>query len=98
MIYQLRMMSMNKSKSKCEFSKKILYVVWISTTIVVMLAFVLMWHTGDLSPLSYIIPGLFTEVAAATSFYYWKAKNENIKRIERSNEHENKLETEIDKS
>ena len=82
-------------KVKTEFSKKILYVLWISTTIVVALTFVLMWQTSDLSPLAYIIGGLFTELAAATGFYYWKAKNENMKKIERSNENENQLETEI---
>lgn len=86
-----------KKKATTEFSKKILYVIWISTTIVVALTFVLMWKTGDLSPLAYIIGGLFTELAAATGFYYWKAKNENMKKIEGSNDYENKLETETDK-
>ena len=79
-----------------EFSKKILYVLWVSTTIVVALAFVLMWRTGDLSPLSYIIGGLFTELATSTGFYYWKAKNENMMKIG-GKEYENQLETEIDK-
>lgn len=73
-------MPITKIKYRTEFSKKILYVVWISTTIVVALAFVLMWRTGDLSPLSYIISGLFAEVAASTGFYYWKAKNEKVKK------------------
>jgi hypothetical protein len=90
-------MPITKIKYRTEFSKKILYVVWISTTIVVALAFVLMWRTGDLSPLSYIVSGLFAEVAASTGFYYWKAKNENMKKIEGSIEYENQLETEIDK-
>lgn len=79
-------MHITKIKYKSEFSKKILYVIWISTTIVVALTFVLMWRTGDLSPLTYIIGGLFTELAAATGFYYWKAKNENMIKIERGNE------------
>lgn len=79
-----------------EFSKKILYVLWVSTTIVVALTFVLMWRTGDLSPLSYIIGGLFTELATSTGFYYWKAKNENMIKIGEK-EHENQLETEVDK-
>jgi len=81
-------MPITKIKYKAEFSKKILYVLWVSTTIVVALTFVLMWKTGDLSPLAYIIGGLFTELAAATGFYYWKAKNENMKKIEGSNENE----------
>jgi hypothetical protein len=89
-------MPISKIKYKTEFSKKILYTVWISTTIVVALAFVLMWRTGDLSPLSYIITGLFAEVAASTGFYYWKAKNENVVKIGRSEDNENQLETKID--
>lgn len=64
-----------------EFSKKILYVLWISMTIVVLFSFVLMWKFGDLSPLSYIIGGLFAELATSTGFYYWKAKNENMEKF-----------------
>ena len=69
-----------------EFSKKILYVLWISTTIVVFFSFVLMFKFGDLSPLSYIIGGMFTELATSTGFYYWKAKNENVLKINNSKE------------
>ena len=36
-----------------------------------------MWKTGDLSPLAYLIPAVFGELATATGFYYWKARNEN---------------------
>ena len=32
---------------------------------------------GDTSPLAYIIPGIFTELSAATGCYFWKAKAEN---------------------
>ena len=34
-------------------------------------------YKGDTSPLAYIIPGIFTELSAATGFYFWKAKAEN---------------------
>lgn len=81
-------MPIEKIKYRKEFSKKILYVVFVCTIIIVALSFVLMWKTGDLSPLSYIITGVFAEVAAATGFYYWKAKNENMLKIEGSKEHE----------
>lgn len=90
-------MPISKIKYKTEFSKKLLYVNYALVIIVTAAAFILMWRTSDLSPLGYIITGLFAEVTAATSFYYWKAKNENMKKIEGSNNHENKLETEIDK-
>ena len=38
---------------------------------------VMVWRTGDTSPLAYLIPAVFTETAAATGFYYSKAKAEN---------------------
>lgn len=66
---------------KMEFSKKILIVVSIATLLIVVASFVLMWRTMDLSPLSYIITGIFAELASATGFYYWKAKNENMVKL-----------------
>lgn len=78
-------MPIEKIKYRTEFSKKLLYVNYILVIIVTVAAFVLMWRTSDLSPLGYIITGLFAEVTAATSFYYWKAKNENVIKIERGN-------------
>ena len=35
------------------------------------------WKTGDTSPLAYLIPAVFAELATATGFYYSKAKAEN---------------------
>lgn len=34
-------------------------------------------ETKDLSPLAYLIPAVFGELATATGFYYSKAKAEN---------------------
>ena len=34
-------------------------------------------ETKDLSPLAYLIPAIFAELATATGFYYSKAKAEN---------------------
>ena len=65
-------------KQKMEFSKKILIAVSIATLLVVVTSLVLMWITRDLSALSYIITGIFAELASATGFYYWKAKAENM--------------------
>ncbi|MEG1894660.1 MAG: hypothetical protein RR162_00370 [Oscillospiraceae bacterium] len=62
---------------KKEFSKKILFAVAIATTIIVAFSLAIVWKTGDTSPLGYIIPGVFAELATATGFYYWKAKAEN---------------------
>jgi hypothetical protein len=72
---------MRRRKKKIEFSKKILACVALGTLAVVVAAFVLMWRTSDLSPMSFIITGIFAELASATGFYYWKAKNENMLKI-----------------
>ena len=61
-----------------EFSKKILIAVSVATLAIVITSFVLMFMTMDLSPLAYIIPGIFAELASATGFYFWKAKAENM--------------------
>lgn len=63
-------------KPKKEFSKTILRTVAVATAVIVAFSFALMWKTGDTSPLAYIIPGIFTELSAATGFYFWKAKAE----------------------
>lgn len=68
-------------KKKREFSKVILTSVSIATALVIIVSFVLMFVTHDLSPLSFIIGGCFAELASATGFYYWKAKNENMIKI-----------------
>ena len=73
-------------KKKMEFSKKILIVVSIATVLIVIASFVLMWRMMDLSPLSYIITGIFAELASATGFYYWKAKNENMIKLTKDDE------------
>ena len=38
----------------------------------------MVYVTGDLSPLSYLIGAVGVEVGAATGFYFWKAKAENV--------------------
>ena len=60
-----------------EFSKLILIVASIAVTIVTEFSMVMIWRTNDLSPINYILGGLFAELATATGFYYNKAKAEN---------------------
>ena len=67
-------------KPRKEFSKTILRAVAAATVVIVIFSFALMWRTGDTSPLAYIIPGIFTELSAATGFYFWKAKADTIRR------------------
>ncbi|MBR5421008.1 MAG: phage tail tape measure protein [Lachnospiraceae bacterium] len=69
---------MAKTAQKPEFSKVILAVVALATIAIVVASFVLMFKTMDLTPLAYIVPGIFAELASATGFYYWKARAENM--------------------
>ena len=47
------------------------------TAVVVVFTLIMVWRTNDLSPLGYLIPAVFAKLAAATGFYYSKAKAEN---------------------
>lgn len=79
-------------KRKVEFSKKIFVGVAISTALIVIFSLVIVWKTGDTSPLTYIIPAMFAELATATGFYYKKAEAENkikLKRLYGKNTAEN---------
>ena len=62
---------------KREFTKVILAVVGAVTGIVTAFTLAVVWKTGDTSPLAYLIPAVFAELATATGFYYSKAKAEN---------------------
>ena len=62
---------------KTEFSKLIFIGVTAGTVAITIFACVMIWRTGDLTPLAYLIPGAFAELATATGYYYWKAKREN---------------------
>lgn len=67
-----------------EFSKRIFIFVSVGASIVSVFAMVMMWKTNDLSPMMYLIPAMFTELATATGFYYNKAKAENKIKISKS--------------
>ena len=66
-----------KKKNKMEFSKKIFVWTSLATIVVIIFTGVMIWRTNDLSPLMYLIPAMFAELATATAFYYNKAKVEN---------------------
>lgn len=68
---------MKKHKKKIEFSKIILIGVSILTTYIVLFSSYMIWETKDLTPLAYLIPAIFTELATATAFYFNKSKAEN---------------------
>lgn len=68
-----------KGKRKIAYSKIIFAGVSIMTIAVVIFSCRMMYITGDLSPLAYLIPSVFAELATATGFYYRKAEKENTK-------------------
>ena len=72
-----------RRKKKMEFSKKIFVSVSIAASLVTIFTGIMIWRTNDLSPLMYLIPAVFTELATATGFYYSKAKAENKIKIKK---------------
>ena len=65
------------TKKKLEFSKLIFVGVSVLTLAITVYACYMIWLTMDTSALAYLIPAVFAEMAAATGFYYTKAKVEN---------------------
>ena len=63
-------------EERVEFSKLIFISVSIATAAVVVFSCRMIYVTGDLSPLAYLIPSVFAELATATGFYYRKAQKE----------------------
>ena len=66
-----------KLNKKVEFSKLIFVGVSVVTVAIVLFSCRMIWITMDTSALGYLIPAVFAEMAAATGFYYSKAKAEN---------------------
>ena len=69
---------LNKLKN-VEFSKRLLAFI----EILVLLCFCLVCASvimGDSSPLVALITGVFSLASIAFGFYFWKAKNENIRK------------------
>ena len=70
---------MLKNLKNAEWSKKLLVFIElliIATFILVMIATIM----GDASALVALITGVFSLASLAFGFYYWKAKNENIRK------------------
>ena len=65
------------AKKKVEFSKLIFVGVSVFTIAITVFSCRMIWITMDTTALAYLIPAVFAEMAAATGFYYTKAKVEN---------------------
>lgn len=74
-----------KKKAPLEFSKKILLFAALVNVVVIVFTLIMIWKTGDLSPLAYLIPAVAAETATGTGFYYAKAKVENRIKLMRAN-------------
>ena len=72
-------------KKKPETSKIILFVAFLLVTAVTVDACLMMHLTMDASPLTYLVPAAYAVLTAATSFYYWKAKMENMIKLSKEN-------------
>ena len=70
-------MTGGRRAKKREFSKTIISTVGAVTIVVTAFTLIMVWRTGDTSPLAYLIPAVFTELGVGTGFYYSKAKAEN---------------------
>lgn len=80
-----------------EFSKKIYLALLALTTSIVIFSMLLMWKTNDTSPLMYLIPGSFASFSVGTGYYFWKAKAENLVKIEQMLKKEKKESKILDK-
>ena len=65
-------------EKKWEFSKILWTVAMVHATVLSVFTMVAVILTCDLRPLEFLIPSVFAELAAATGFYYAKAKAENM--------------------
>lgn len=74
---QIRQMKAAAASKKMEFSKLIFWGVSVVTVAITVFSCRVIWLTMDTTALAYLIPAVFTEMAAATGFYYTKAKAEN---------------------
>lgn len=60
-----------------EFSKIFIFFISLITVIISIVSIVFCFKFQTTEPLNYLIPAVFTEMAAGTGFYYWKARSEN---------------------
>lgn len=72
-----RYLPQHMKRKKREFSKQVFAGVTATALLIAGFSCVMVWRTGDLTPLAYLIPAAAAETATATGFYYAKAKAEN---------------------
>lgn len=70
---------MLRNLKNMEFSKKLIYFLMVVILFICALTAVTVFM-GMGEPLTALIAGIFTLASIAFGFYYWKAKNENIRK------------------
>lgn len=83
-----------KEKKKRETSKTILLVLFICSFAFILFNMYLSLMTQDTSVMRETTEGLFKLLSVSVGFYYWKAKNENIRKHNKKIKEEKKEEEE----
>ena len=76
---------MNKI-NKWEYSKKLLFLVWVLIALLLPISVITSIITSDISPIREYVIGAFGLATISHGFYYWKAKNENLHKYGRDEE------------
>lgn len=79
---------MNKI-NKWEYSKKLLFLVWVLIAVLLPVSIITTILTSDISPIREYVIGAFGLATISHGFYYWKAKNENLHKYGRDEEIKN---------
>ena len=66
---------------RIETSKKLLIYAVAMASLLSIVTVVAVFLLEDTSPLAYLIPSVFGLTSTAYGFYYWKAKNENVRKF-----------------
>ena len=74
---------------KWEYSKRLLFMVWILLIILLPVCIVTSMIISDISPIREYVIGAFSLASLSHGFYYWKAKNENLHKYGRDEEIKN---------
>ena len=74
---------------KWEYSKRLLFMVWILLIILLPVCIATSVIISDISPIREYVIGAFSLASLSHGFYYWKAKNENLHKYGRDEEIKN---------
>lgn len=74
------------SPRKVETSKKLLIFTVAMVIIITIVTVIAVFVIQDVTPLEFLIGGIFGLATTAFGFYYWKAKAENLAKFGRQDE------------